>query len=240
MKKHLLLLTAFLSLTIAYGQSIQTNFIGIKGGLNWMTTTLPHSDQYSEIEMQYKNGFAVGFTYEHVGQNSFSFSTAVLYDQRGYKYYERQHANNGGYIIFYDYHGNLIGDRILHEYRYKYLSIPLKIGFRFGKRLSVSMHAGLLPSLTVGATCISYYWGHWSGITGTGELQFVGNKSTSASRLNLAGVASIGTDYKLKERVWLTMDFSYQHDITRINSRIRLYGMTLNFGVKFSLGKKEY
>jgi hypothetical protein len=142
--------------------------------------------------------------------------------------------------MFYDYNGNFIDDKILYEDRYSYLSIPLKVGFRFGKRLSVSVHAGLLPSLAVGAKCISYYGGHWSHITGTGELQFAGNQSTSARILNMAGTVSIGIDYKLKERVWLTMDFSYQHDIWRINHlNIRLYGMALNCGVKFSLGKKE-
>lgn len=220
----------------------QINFIGIKGGLDWMTADQPYQHSYSEIyKKYYRQGLTGGFTYEHVDENSFSFSTGILYNQRGYKYDERWYANNGGYVICYDSNGNLIGDKLRYDYRFSYLSIPIKIGFRFGKRLTCSIHAGLLPSLLIGTKKL-WYSGNLDFVNGTGQVDLV-ETNTSAKTLNLPGIGSIGSDYKLKERIWLTMDFSYQHDITRINESkdkpIKLYGMTVNLGVKLALRKKE-
>jgi hypothetical protein len=84
MKKHLLLLAVSLALTVANGQTTQTNFIGVKGGLDWMTTSIQNYDSYTKIEMQYKKGIVGGFTYEHVSKNSIALSTGIIFNQRGY------------------------------------------------------------------------------------------------------------------------------------------------------------
>jgi len=195
-----------------------------------------------EIEIYPEKGLTAGIVYEHEKKNSFLFSTGILYNQRGYNYDIKWFANNGSYIIFYDSNGKLIGNKYLCQYHYSYLSIPVKAGFRFGKRLRTGIQAGLLPSIIAEARRSSFD-GYWSDITGTGQIAPEGWNRTSCRTLNLAAIASIDADSKLKEKVWLTMGFSYQHDITRMNwsyeKPIRLYGVTLNLGMKFLLEKRK-
>lgn len=223
MKKQLL----FIILTVTtLNLTGQNDLIGLNVGLNSTNTS---SDFLSSTNYA-KTGLSAGLTYEHLFKRHLIFGTDLIYNQRGFK----------DDVIFYDIEGNPTSEKYTTKYNYNYVSLPLKLGFTFGKKLYGFTHFGVIPSFLVNANTIVPTFD--SNANRHGEETF--DVTYRVSKFDFAGLFEIGASYPLNETYLFFASFSYQRSLTTLtnanyfaNSTIKMYGMALNLGVKYALSK---
>ena len=223
MNKILLTILTIASLNV----SGQNHLLGVKGGVSWTNITATNfiSDNH------YRTGLAIGLTYDYIFKKHFSTGADIIYNQFGF-------TND---LIFTDDLGNPTGGKATIKFNYDYISIPLKVGFNYGKTVYGFANIGLTPSILVDAKTITPTIDfNWTIIPGETY-----NVTSKVNKFDIGGLVEIGGGYKFKDRYWLFTSFSYQHSFTTItnsdyfaNSKIRHYGMTLNLGLKCALTKE--
>ena len=218
MKYIFLLLLTFVTVT-ANGQN---HFIGVKGGVNWTNVTAKNFVS----DINYRTGFAVGLSYDYIFKKNFIVGADILYNQRGFT----------TDIIFTDEHGNLTGQKATMNYNYDYLTIPLKVGYHYGKSFYCFVNIGLTPAILMDAQTI------------IPKIKFLPSEkhdvTDRVNKFDIGGIIEIGVGYKFIDRFWLYSSFSYQNSFTTItnsdyfaNSKIRHNGMTISIGLKYALTK---
>ena len=222
--KNIFLLFLTLTTISVYGQN---HFLGVKGGANWTEVTANNFPK----DRNYRTGLAIGITYDYLFKKHFSASADIIYNQRGF-------TND---IIFTDDLGNPTGRKEIIKLNYDYITIPLKVGFNYGKTVYGFANLGLTPSILVDAKTITPTY-DYNGTVIPGETATITNR---VNKFDIGGLVEIGGGYKFKGRYWLFTSFSYQHSFTTItnsdyfaSSKIRHYGMTLNLGLKCALTKE--
>jgi len=207
----------------------QNHLFGVKGGAgaNWTEVTATNFLK----DRNYRTGMAIGLTYDYLFKKHFSAGVDIIYNQRGF-------TND---IIFTDDLGNPTGRKEIIKFNYDYLTVPLKVGFNYGKTVYGFANIGLTPSILVDAKTITPTI-DFNGIIIPSETS---NITSRVNKFDIGGLVEIGGGYKFKGRYWLFTSFSYQHSFTTItnsdyfaNSKIRHYGMTLNLGLKCALTKE--
>jgi hypothetical protein len=205
----------------------QNHLLGVKGGANWTEVTATNFSN----DRNFGTGLAIGLTYDYLFKKHFSAGADIIYNQRGF-------TND---IIFTDDLGNPTGRKEIIKFYYDYITMPLKVGFNYGKTVYGFANLGLTPSILVDAKTITPTY-DYNGTVITGETSNITNE---VNRFDIGGLVEIGGGYKFKGRYWLFSSFSYQHSFTTItnsdyfaNSKLRHYGMTLNLGLKCALTKE--
>ncbi len=205
----------------------QNHLIGVKGGINW--TNIKSNNFRSQIN--YRTTLTPGITYEYCINKNFSVGADFIYNQRGF--YDDYN--------FTDEFGNPNGENYSVKYKYDYISLPLKAGFKFGTKFYGFTNIGIIPSLLVDAktTMPNFNW------DGSVEGNITYEVKSRVSKFDFAGFAEIGGGCKLNERSYLYASFLLQRSFTSITnsnyfeySEIWHYGMSLNVGLKYSLTKK--
>jgi len=221
MRNIILTLLATISIS-ASGQSL----IGIKGGLSF--TNVSSSDFLENNNT--RTGFSGGLSYEYFLKDNHSISVDFVINQRGF-------TND---IIFLDSQGNPTGQKSTVEFNYDYLSLPIKTGIYLGQKVSAFGNIGVVPSILVKAETIvlSYEAG---GIEYPGENYDVKER---VNKFDFAGLIEIGANYKATNKLWLFSSLTYQYSFTTItnddyfdDSKVKHYGLTLSFGLKYKLSK---
>jgi len=223
MRKILLLFLTAITITV----NGQNHLLGVKGGANWTNVTASNFLN----DKDFRTGLAIGLTYDFLFKKYFSAGADIIYNQRGLR-------ND---IIFTDDLGNPTGKKATSKFNYDYITLPLKVGFNYGKTVYGFANIALTPSMLVDAKTITPSI-DFNGTTIPGETFNVTNR---VNKFDIGELVEIGGGYKFKGRYWLFTAFSYQHSFTTItnsdyfaNSKIRHYAMTLNLGLKCALTKE--
>lgn len=216
MKKTLL----FLFVLAGFGVQAQTHLLGINLGTN--SSSISSNAVFGSPTLRL--GFLGGLTYEYILKNKLSFGTDILFNQRGF----RQST------IFTDRFGQPLGTSN-SEYRFDYLSIPVKIWYYYGNRIFGFGNIGIVSSFLLSAEYI------YPTLNISGEIveQPPVESTSSYSSFNLGGRVEIGGGYKINERFWLTASAAYLHSLTPTKVTGFLNDLQLNqFDFNFNLGMK--
>lgn len=170
----------------------QTHQLGVKAGLNWAFV-----NQHSNWINSARRSFAGGITYQWNFDENFQFGSELLYDQRGYQT-----------STFY---GRAPSDTQIKEaeFKYNYLAIPLKFGYRTAGDFSAFLNAGIVPSYLLDAAH-HYYW--YPDIDPVDATDYI-------SRFDIAGLAEVGGSYSLHNTINFFVSLSYQHSLTSLSNQ---------------------
>lgn len=222
MKKVFLLILTLLSLNARS----QNHLLGIQGGVS--ATNVFSSDSFGHTN--YKPGILTGLSYGYLLNAHFSLETGLLFNQRGYAYD----------VSLSDENGNSLG-QVNVRVGFDYLSLPLKAGFRMGDRFQGFVNLGVMPSFLLSAKTVIPSFNRNGQQSGDLKTDI----TSTFSEFDLAGLAELGTSYRLGNRYWLSAMLTYQHSFTKVagsgffaDNKVRHYGMALSLGLKYALVKE--
>jgi len=209
-------------LLVACSTFAQNHFLGVTGGVSWTNASaksMVSNDRYSKF-MTNRSGFTAGVSYESRVKQHVLVGADLMYQQRGF---------NGDIYLT-----GLFGIPYVDEIRfdYDYLAIPLKCGYIIGNRISAFANIGLVPSILLKATAKVPDEFDTKDITDLPQ------------RFDLAGRVEAGGNYKISQRLLVTVTFAYQNSFTIHSnanyfeeSDLRHHGMMLSSSVKYALKK---
>lgn len=225
MKNIFVIFMLFFTVTV----SGQSSLVGVKGGASW--TNGVSEDLVGDVD--FRNGLAIGLTYDYTFKRYFSAGIDIIYNQRGF-------INSGEHIINLE---NSTKRRETFYYNCDYITVPLKIGFNYGKRMYGFINIGLTPSILVSAISAQQIIVYNDNEINT-ENREKSNIAYLNNKFDIGGFVEIGGGYKFKEKYWLYSSFIYQHSFTPFTnknyfngSKIRHYGMILSLGLKININQ---
>lgn len=197
----------------------QNHLLGLKGGIS--ATNVFSNSIFSNTD--FKNGFIAGLTYEYRLKKTFHLEADLLYANKGFEMD----------IIFTDETGSPTGDFLTSKFHYNYISIPLKFGASFGKKLSGFANIGLVPSFLTKAIYKTPALLDYEEIN-QDNTEFVNS-------FDLGAIIEFGGTYTIQEKYFLFASLAYQQSFTGIikdnpnSSNMNHYGMIFSVGVKYAL-----
>ena len=237
MKHVLILVMAFLSLTVFGQKSKRTNkiTIGYSFSPDYSFRTLKNSDGNSSTDLVIKNrddiekakfGYTTGFNISFNFSSLIDFETGIQFSNKGYKTKE-QHL-----IYFPPSPGS--PDRATISYSYQYIGIPLKVTFAFGKnKARFITSAGFITNfLTNVKQSINLKYAD-----GTKEKK--NQSSTSGfNKIDVTPVVSIGVDYKITDKIHLSAAPTFRFGLIKTKDapvKENLWSAGLIFGLLYDL-----
>ncbi len=211
-----LVIISFLILgSIVFGQS---KLIGFKSGLS--LNNVNSENFLNKTNNRY--GFLGGFTYDYPLKNNFYVGIELLYAQKGFK----------EDFMITDSSGEPLKEGTT-DFNTSYLSIPMKYGYSFGNRLRLNVNVGIVPSILISAKIKTL---------SLEEMKMVTYRNTDLpDRIDLAGLAEIGCNYKLNEQFILCPSIAYTHSFTNLANKNYMAGSNLrHWGVALSVGFKYF
>lgn len=200
----------------------QNQYIGFKTGLNLNNIS---SENFMD-DTGNRTGLTFGFIYELELKNQILLGADFLYSQKGF-------TND---ISFTSDNGTIIGEET-SKYNYDYLSIPIKVGIKRGKKISASISTGIVPSVLIKDEFISPMLKDLMDTYGL-------NETSKINRFDIAGLVEINGNYNLNNKFVLFASVSYQRSFTSITnseylpgSKVLHLGGTASVGIKYSLKK---
>lgn len=200
----------------------QDKLIGFKCGLS--LNNVNSKNFLSDTNNRY--GFVGGLTYDYPLKNDFYASVELLFAQKGFK----------DDFMFTNESGEPLKEGTTN-FDYSYLSIPLKYGYSFGRKLRFNINVGLLPSILILAKIKTF---------SLEEMKMVTFRNTDLpDRIDLAGLAEIGCNYALNEQFLLCPSITYTHSVTNFTNKnymagstVRHWGLAISVGLKYTLQNK--
>jgi hypothetical protein len=205
MKKTVIVI---LTMTIfsTYGQN---HFVGVDAGISWMNIA---SKDF--IKPSFKAGFTGGISYEYFFNENVSVGAGIIYHSRGYTIKSALTDS--------------LGNTLKIKTKFDYVSLPLKLGFSYGKKFFGFAKVGVIPAILVKAEEDSR------------------NRTNDIRRMDISGIFEIGAGYNITNRCRAKLSFSYQHGFSSIttdnynpNIAIRNRGMNLVLGLSWAITTKS-
>lgn len=225
MKITLFLILTFATITV----NGQNHFVGLHSGVSYTNAIVKN---YPKNRINFRTGLVSGLTYDYLFRNNFSIGSGIVYNQRGYS---RD-------VVFSPYYTGEPNDLIVsYKINRDFITIPLKIGFNYGKKYFAYANIGLTPSVLVEAYDVHP------------KLDFNGNDIPERTfwnkdllyKVEIGGLIELGGGYKFTNRFWLYSSLMYQHSFTPILSYDRYpdkeiihYGFSLSLGLKYAFAKE--
>ena len=222
MKQTLIIL--FIALTTnALGQ---THFVGMQAGLNLTNITAKEIFYNSEM----KAGFTGGINYEFKISGRYRIGVDVLYSQQGF---------NEKFSLVDEY-GTYYGE-LNSEMNFDYLSIPIKIGYEIGNKITIIPKIGIVPAFPVTAESIIPKLNDSNLVIGQETV----DQMDYISKFDFGGLIEVGMEHAFSEKLKFYSALSYQHSLTTFSNidyfgdhNLRHYGLSVSVGIKHGLSKK--
>lgn len=218
MKKLLIVLILLTSTSLV----AQNHFLGVQGGVAWTNVNGENfiPDNYS------RKGLTAGLKYEYQFKSNFQIGLDVLYSQKGFK----------SDIPIYGVDYMLITDGVI-DFKFDYLSLPIKAGYAIGNNLKGFLNVAAVPSFLLKAEIENSFF------DADNNLEDISDKF---SAFDLAGMLELGGSYSLREQILLFMAFNYQYSFTSYTSDDEFfpvseayhYGFTAAIGIKYKFIKE--
>ncbi len=210
----------FISLFIFSGAMAQTQFLGIRGGVNLANVSQKNLGRYTDM----KPGFAGGLEYEIQLKDKFSVGSSLLYSQQGFK----------SSFIVTDKYGHPLDEHEMTN-RYNYVSLPLTLGIITGKSLKFIPKIGLQPSVLVSASATVPQFDN--------ENQFLTNETIDLTervdKFDLAGLIGFEARRQIIPETELFASVTWKYSITAFTNEDYLHGQQYRHNLfEVSLGIK--
>jgi hypothetical protein len=220
--KYILPFVLILFVIEIYAQQRAFNFSFIGNNSSLVNN---YVDEFSkDVETKSVFGSGIGFGFER------QYKSNMLFEW-GFQ------ANRLGYEV--NYRSNFWGDLQESTYKYyqDYISIPLKGGFVYGKKIFGFAKFGLIPSLFIGEQVVTTRLGQ----TNNSDYRL----RVATPELNVFGIAEFGGGFLVGRKINIFSSFAYQRSIVVLgfsdsfyndNSK-KLYALSLALGVKYLIVK---
>ena len=186
MNLRMLFLLFLFSVTTAQAQ---TTLVGITAGPTYCS-----ADGNTRVSNG-RDGYTAGITFQHFFLRRFSLGVDLMYSQRGYTR-EIPFVSMGGWV-----RSSTSGVS-----NFNYLSLPLKIGVKFGKKAYFFANIGLLPAVLLRAESPVLEF----DARGNFLESRIENVTSQTSRFDMGGLWEMGVGAKLSKEIRLSAAFSYQ------------------------------
>lgn len=224
MKKIVLIALIFICLNA----SAQKHLIGLKSGVNFSNIY----DQESGANFDYQTGLSAGLTYEILFKKHFSLGLDFIYNERGFNKTSTYPITNLPSTIPYR--------KISESYINNYYSVPIKVGYTFGKKIVGFVNLGISTSFLSSSnySAIAFDKGANPPSSNTADI-------ASGSKIDLAIQSEAGLGFKLSNIYYIYTAVSNQSFLFPIynpdnrNGEIKYYGYTFSAGMKFIIGKQK-
>lgn len=192
----LLLSTTFLFLK--FEATAQGNWAGLTAGVGLLNASTSIGEDRLALP-----GFSAGIVYDRHSKSNLIYGAELLYEQRGF----------GTELTVMDAQGNVTGELYTTRFRYNYISLPITIGYKIGKRGYGFGNAGVVPAFLVTAKTVV----PWFNIDSeyTGDTTFT---VKTASKFDIAGLAEIGIGYEFGRQLTFGASIRFQHSITSLTN----------------------
>ena len=214
-KQFLLIIFSILTCNIF----AQSNSVGVYAGFNVSNAKI---ENYVDNDTKNLINFTYGINYQRVFSIPFVIDCGLL-------------MNNVGYKIEVNYRGQNNEDLGTFDtpWKYRYVSVPLMVGYRFGDKLSITPKIGLQMSYLMDSRLKGDHNG--ASINDKQDLKYF-------HRFDLAGVVEAEFDYKFYHNwgvfVCLSGKYSFTNTADFINiikdTTIHHYLFSTVCGVKYS------
>lgn len=206
----------------------QKHLIGVKSGLNFSNI---YNDN-SATKYEYQSGLSGGLTYELFFKKNFSLGLDFIYNERGFKRDIYPTLNNGAPT----------GEKITESYNNNYFSVPIKVGYTFGKKIFGFVNIGICPSFLLNAKASAIYFDKNGNNASSETKDFM----ERVLKVDLAILSEVGLGYKLKNKYYFYTSVSNQTSFGPIynttfstDEEIKHFGYIFSVGVKVNLGKQK-
>lgn len=223
MKKLLVLIFIFGTLSTF----AQKRLVGFEAGINLTNIT----KQRFETTTNWQSGSRLALTYQNLLKKRFSFSTGVEYVQAGFDS-TIEYTNNTG---------NTLGTSDI-SFRFDYIRIPVKIGWRYGGRIYGFTNLGIAPGAIIFArTTIPSFESNNFSITQSKQVV-----TENVRRYDVTALAEIGGGYKINELFRIYASLRFDHSLTTFSTPFYFnpanlwhYGFSFSVGTKYRLSAKK-
>lgn len=198
----------------------QSNYIGLKGGVNWCNQTGNNYFKNSESIQRFSFGIDYAFRFK----NNLKIGGNILYSQTGFKLP----------FEFTDEFGNPINVRpVYSEFLYDYLSIPIKVGYEYGNKGFVYGNIGMATSFLLNAKTISPVLNENLEEVGRTENEI----TDQVAPIELGGIIEIGFGHTFFEKIGVYVEGNFHHGLTTITTKDYFSGKTIyNYRASANLG----
>lgn len=223
MKYSLLFAFIFGSLSL----SAQNHVLGFFGG---MSSTLADTKE-APAAAKPRSGVSIGFaTYDLFLTKRWYISSGLEYNEKGYQGMKIKYV-----IPTAEYY-------VISDYVYNYFSMPLKLGYNYGKKLYGFAGVGVVSSYLWSAAKRS------KSFDENGNLLREGSSGNhfALTKFDFSGILEAGLGYKIQGKVWIYSSFAFHRSLNTMttekyypNGSLFHYGYTAVLGIKHVLKQKE-
>ena len=206
-----IIITAFILLSFCFATSAQNQYIGIKSG--YISADASISDIAPTINPQ--SGIYSALTYDYEFKSRISFGAELAYEGRGYE----RDLTFGSQIDPRNPSSHYITYKTLpFNYDLKYLSLPLKLGYRTIRRFFFAGNIGICPALLLNSNIISPVLDSIGNQTGTRKDPYYKGVLYNFS---FGAIAELGVGYKISNKLEAISSLRYLQDLKSISRGIR-------------------
>jgi hypothetical protein len=216
-------LSLFFVTAISITATAQNYYVGLQGGVSWTNVNVTRFVDNTDA----RKGFSGGLNYGILLKKRFFVGTDILYTQRGF-------SNT---FTLRGINPSAFNEQATIKMNYDYLSVPLKAGVMFGKKISGFINIGIIPAFLFDAKTITPIIDSNGKTIGT-ETADVTDR---ASKFDFAGMAEIGASFTVNKNLFF-VSLTGQKSVTSTtnseyfsNSKIQHNGLTLCVGIKHRL-----
>ena len=213
-------LILFAFFTFNYSIS-QDHLVGVQFGKNLTSASAVNSP--GQVP---RDGISAGVSYEYVSKKKLSTEASLIYTQRGYK--------TG--LPYMNEFGELADKNYKNNHNFDYISLPLKVGFKFGNKFFGLMNMGIVPAYLIQAQTVMPGFND-------GEITKI-QLTRQYNKFDVAGLVELGGGYKIQNRFVIFITTAYQHSFTTTSNLIYPaqnkmfhFGLTFSTGIKVKLGE---
>ncbi len=220
MYKHLLI-TLFI--IISCGTYAQDYYIGVFAAYK---NSNVKSENFENTKS--RKGIELGLSLERNHSKNIFSELGLLYSQKGF-------VLEGP---FTDLTGQPTGYISKTHLNYNYLSLPIKVGYQYGNKISGFINFGLAPSLLLNSKHVS------EEIEGIME-EISGSTTGIVSKFDIVGLVELGGRYKLSDSWFLFSSLGLESSFISVSNEeyfreesIKHYGINIKLGLKYALLNK--
>jgi hypothetical protein len=159
----------------------QSHLIGVNLGIGYSNVT----SVWFPTQNRNRKVFSGGLSYEYLFKKHLLFDADFIYNQRGFD-------NNN--IKFLDVDYQPTGQTASSQFKYEYVSFPIKSGYNIGNKIFGLLKIGVIPSILVQANTSTVIFDIDKNIIGT---EFI-NETKSVNKFDISGIIEISGGYKFK------------------------------------------
>lgn len=240
MKQFFLIILISLTLNIY----CQENSIGFYDGINISNIyskksfskgykdPIKSSNRLSD-KNEYKYGILTGLNYNHTFKNRLLIASDLKYSQTGFV----------NFMKFYEIKNDTITYEFVSNYSFKYLSIPLKIGYSIGNKLSGLGKIGICPSFLINAETTNELYSK------NPTHHVIYNLNKLITKFDLSGLIELSINYKLNKDLKIFYSTTFNTSITKTTilsfynnifyDVMRQYSISSFIGIEYCFNKNK-